>query len=126
MDVYAQPRVVTDLTNCYFYHTMSLPGIGNIQGNWDLNPNLKNYLGNVNFTGTRVLDVGCASGILSFYTEQQGAEVVSFDLDKNGDWDMVPYVKWEDLEHISNKRKIIIDKLNNAYWLAHRPLNSKA
>ena len=36
-----------------------------------------------------------AGGILSFHMEKQGAEVVSFDLDKDGDWDMVPFAKWE-------------------------------
>ena len=126
MSIYTEPRSVSDLKECYFYHTMDLPGIGKIEGNWDLRPNLKKYLGGVDFTGKRVLDVGSASGILSFYMEQQGAEVVSFDLDKNGDWDMVPFAKWDQFEHIAADRKSIINKLNNAYWLAHRLVNSKA
>jgi hypothetical protein len=126
MSIYSEPRNVSDLKDCYFYHTMDLPDIGRIQGNWDLRPNLKDYLGRLNFRQKRVLDVGCASGVLSFYIEQQGAEVVSFDLDKNGDWDMVPFAKWEQYEHIAADRKVIIDRLNNAYWLAHRLLKSKA
>src|SRR5580704_10303985 len=126
MSIYTEPRSVSDLKESYFYHTMDLPGIGKIEGNWDLRPNLKKYLGGVDFRGRRVMDVGCASGILSFYMEQQGAEVVSFDLDKNGDWDMVPFAKWDQFEHIAADRKLIINKLNNAYWLAHRLLDSKA
>jgi len=126
MSIYTEPRSVSDLKECYFYHTMNLPGIGKIEGNWDLRRNLKKYLGGIDFRGRRVLDVGCASGILSFYMEQRGAEVVSFDLDKNGDWDMVPFAKWEQFEHIAAERKSIIDKLNNAYWLAHRLFDSKA
>ena len=66
-----------------------------------MRPNLKKYLGGVDFRGRRVLDVGCASGILSFYMERQGAEVVSFDLDKNGDWDMVPFAKCNQFENIA-------------------------
>ena len=126
MSIYTEPRSVSDLKDCYFYHTMDLPGIGKIEGNWDLRPNLKKYLGGVDFRGRRVMDVGCASGILSFYLEKQGAEVVSFDLDKNRDWDMVPFAKWDQFEHIAADRKSIIDRLNNAYWLAHRLFDSKA
>lgn len=126
MSIYATPRVISDLKDCFFYHTMTLPGIGTVEGNWNLNPNIQNYLGNVNFSKKRVLDVGCANGVVSFYMEQQGADVISYDLDKNGDWDMVPFAKWEELMPIANDRKVIIDKLNNGYWLAHRLFNSKA
>jgi len=126
MSIYAEPRVITDVKDCYFYHTMELPGIGTVQGNWDLRPKLNDYLGRLSFQGKRVLDIGCASGILSFYMESQGADVVSFDLDKTGDWDMVPFAKWGDYQHIANERKDLIDRLNNAYWLAHRLLHSRA
>ena len=125
MSIYEQPRFVEDLNECYFYHTMDLPGIGTIEGNWDLRNNLAKYLGNVNFENKRVLDVGCASGILSFYMETNGAEVVSFDIDKNGDWDVVPFSKSNYRECIEHKRKST-NRLNNSYWLAHRLLNSKA
>jgi hypothetical protein len=40
MSIYTEPRSVSDLKDCYFYHTMDLPGIGKIEGNWDLRPNL--------------------------------------------------------------------------------------
>jgi SAM-dependent methyltransferase len=126
MSIYAEPRDITDLKECYFYHTMDLPGVGRVKGNWDLRPKLNEYLGSVDFKRKRVLDVGCASGILSFYIEEQGGEVVSFDLDKNEDWDIVPFAKWDQFEQIAADRKAIINRLNNAYWLAHRLLGSKA
>ena len=125
-EIYATPRLVTDITQCYFYHTVDLPEIGTIQGNWDLRGNLSEYLGNCDFRGKRVLDVGTANGILSFWMEKQGANIVSFDLDNNGDWDMVPFANWADYEHFSNERKTIIDKLNNAYWFCHRLHKSNA
>ena len=125
MTVYAQPRAITDVSNCYFYHTIFLPGIGVVKGDWDLNPNIANYLGNVDFSGKRVLDVGCATGVLSFYMEKQGADVVSFDLDKHGDWDLVPFAKLEDLRGISERREQI-NQINNTYWFAHRLLSSNA
>jgi hypothetical protein len=125
MSIYAEARRVSDLKDCYFYHTMNLPGIGRTAGDWELH-NIKSYLGDVDFKGRRVLDVGCASGVLSFYAEQQGAEVVSFDLDERGSWDMVPFAKGGEIEIMSESRKAVIQKLNNAYWLAHRLLDSKA
>ncbi len=125
-DIYQEPRFIEekDVGACIFYHTMDLPGLGTIKGAWDLIKKDK-YLGKVDFRGKRVLDVGCANGLLSFYMEQQGAEVISYDLSKDYDWDVVPYAKW-DYQTLSEKRKSDIDRLNNAYWLAHRLLNSKA
>jgi predicted nicotinamide N-methyase len=35
------------------------------------------YLGNFDFVGKRVLDVGAASGFLTFEMEKRGAEVVA-------------------------------------------------
>ena len=39
---------------------------------------------------------------------------------------MLPFAKWNQFENIAADRKSIINKLNNAYWLAHRLLDSKA
>ena len=126
MGIYAEPRNIDSTAQCYFYHTIDLPGIGVINGNWDLRQGLKEYLGHVEFSVKRVLDIGCANGVLSFYMESQGAEVVSYDLDCTGDWDMVPFAKWEDYQHIADERKSIINKLNNGYWYSHNRLKSHA
>ena len=71
---YAEPRTVTSLDDCYFYHTVEIPGHSVVTGEWDLRPGLDAYLGHFDFAGKRVLDVGAASGILSFHVERQGAE----------------------------------------------------
>jgi predicted nicotinamide N-methyase len=42
---------------------------------------VNDYLGNVELLGKRVLDVGTASGFLTFEMERMGAEVVSLDAD---------------------------------------------
>ena len=34
--VYAKPRTVTDLDECYFYHSMEIPGYGLVKGPWDI------------------------------------------------------------------------------------------
>jgi hypothetical protein len=124
--IFANPRIVTDLAQCYFYHTIDLPGLGTIEGNWDLRASLSEYLGSFDFRGKRVLDIGAANGLLSFSIEKAGAEVISFDLDKHGAWDAVPFANWRDYKHIVDLHKAMIDKLNNAYWFCHRLNNSQA
>jgi 2-polyprenyl-3-methyl-5-hydroxy-6-metoxy-1,4-benzoquinol methylase len=89
-ELYAQPRDVTNLGNCDFYHTMDLPGYGTVEGGWDLRGSVREYLGGVSFTGKRVLDVGKASGFLTFHMESQGAEVVAYDLSEYHGWDVIP------------------------------------
>jgi len=124
--IYAIPRVVEDIEQCYFYHTIDLPGHGTIEGDWDLRNGIKEYLGRVSFSSKRVLDVGTANGVLCFEAEKQGGEVTAFDLSKDYLWDLVPYAKWEGYGQAMDERQKQIDSINNAYWFCHRCLNSNA
>jgi SAM-dependent methyltransferase len=122
---YAAPRVVTSLDECYFYHTISIPEFGVVQGEWDLRPGLDAYLGGCDLKGKRVLDVGAASGILSFHAEAKGAEVVSFDLNEDYTWDLVPFAT-ADAGLLDGLRRAHLRRINNGYWLCHRAFQSKA
>ena len=124
-DIYAMPRVVTDIGECYFYHTMELPGYGTVEGEWDLRKGASEYLGGVDFTGKRVLEIGTASGFLCFHMESQGADVVAYDLSEKESWDIVPFSQYDHHQAVLN-RKAHIRKINNAYWLSHRVYNSGA
>jgi len=124
--VYATPRIVKDIEQCYFYHTIDLPGYGTIHGDWDLRDGIKDYLGGVNFRGKRILDVGTANGMICFNTEKQGGKVTAFDLSKDYSWNLVPYTKWKEYEYATDWHHSHIDSLNNAYWFCHRSLNSNA
>lgn len=122
---YAEPRTIQSVDECYFYHTMDVPGHGTIAGEWDLRGSVDAYLGNFDFAGKRVLDVGAASGILSFHIEQQGAEVVSFDLSENYDWDIVPFAE-NNNDATRSERRSHLRKINNGYWLCHQAFGSQA
>jgi hypothetical protein len=37
---YARPWEVARLEDCYFYHTMDVPGVGGATGSWDLRAGL--------------------------------------------------------------------------------------
>lgn len=124
---YATPRHVERLEDCKFYHSMDLPGVGEVLGDWDLRETVDAYLGGFEFSGKRVLDVGTASGFLTFEMEKRGAEVVSFDMERATQWDMVPY--W-DLRHeraeTFEQREGGVQRIRNAYWFAHEKLQSRA
>src|SRR5262249_7054365 len=76
--------------DCYFYHTMEIPGHGLVEGEWDLRAAADAYLGGVDFRGRRVLEIGTASGFLCFTMERRGAEVVAFDLSPEHAPDLIP------------------------------------
>jgi Methyltransferase domain len=124
-DIYAKPRVVTDLAQCIFYHTMDIPGYGHVNGQWDLRGRERQYLGNVEFAGKRVLEVGTATGYLCFWMEQQGADVVAYDLSPNQNWDIVPFAQYDHQAHVGDFRKGI-GQINDAFWLCHTAMKSKA
>ena len=50
-----------------------------LPGAWDLRGHEPAYLGGVDVAGKRVLELGPATGYLTFYMERMGAEVVSFE-----------------------------------------------
>lgn len=122
--LYATPRLVTDLNECYFYHTVDLPGYGLIEGEWDLRRGIRNYLGGVDVAGKRVLEIGTSSGFVCFHMERAGADVVAFDLSDAHAIDIVP--NRCDLTRFAADYKLHIRRLNNAYWLSHRANTSRA
>lgn len=148
--LYAAPREVDDPAECSFYHTMDVPGLGLMEGPWDLRPGVDAYLGRVDVSGKRVLELGTADGYLSFHMERMGAEVVSHDLSESDRWDVVPYARLargrgssagpeprsaggEDLSEAPSwivgsdaELRSTMRRLNNAYWLAHRAFGSTA
>jgi 2-polyprenyl-3-methyl-5-hydroxy-6-metoxy-1,4-benzoquinol methylase len=106
---------------------MDIPGVGEVGGQWDLRACIREYLGNYDFNGRRALDVGTASGFLTFSMEKSGADVVSFEMTSGDEWDVVPqrHVR-QDPERF--KARLIEDnrRLKNAYWFAHARLQSRA
>ena len=125
MTPYADPRLVQDIGSCYFYHWMELPGVGLVEGQWDLRTTIDGYLASFPFSGKRVLDVGAASGFPSFEMERRGADVVSFDMSPDGRWDVVPIAGMDLGATVEHKRESW-KALTNAYWFAHAALQSRA
>ena len=124
-EVYASPRTITDLDECYFYHTMDIPGYGHVKGEWDLRGHENEYLGGVNLDGKRVLELGTANGFFCFYMESQGAEVVAYDLSEKQVWDIIPFSRYN-YESLIADFRVRLNQINNGYWLCHQAYNSNA
>jgi SAM-dependent methyltransferase len=99
-------------------------------GAWDLRGRFADYIGNVPLTGRSVLDIGAASGFLSFSAEQQGArDVVSFDIDTGERQSLLPFkdgLYYRDHSAWARGRTALFERWKNAYWVAHRAYRSNA
>jgi hypothetical protein len=122
--VLSEPIEVKTIDDCCFYHVTDLPGHGTIdhEMSWDLRGRFNDYLGGVSLEGKSFLDVGPASGFISFEAERHGAsEVFGFDAADPENLDMVPYGA------IPNKSpRSIFEKMRRAYWYSHKALKSNA
>ena len=125
-EIFATPLKVENVADCYFYHTMELPGHGVIEGrDWDLRGGVDEYLGKVDFADQRVLEIGPASGFLTFEMEKRCADVVSVEVTAEHAWDFVPYPAAR-LEEVFGPRRVVMQQLKNSYWFSHAAHNSKA
>ncbi len=123
--LYAAPREITDPAQCSFYHTMDIPGVGRVEGEFDLRGRERKYLGGVDLRGKQVLEIGPANGHLTFFMEREGADVVSVELGEDQDWDVVPFARL-DVTGIAAERRAGLRRLSNGYWLCHRAFGSRA
>lgn len=125
-EIYAEPRLVDDPSKCFFYHFMDLPGHGPVGDyGWDLRGGVEDYLGGIDLNGRRVLEIGPASGFLTFHMESKGAEVVAVELGPTTPWDIVPQSEL-DLDRILQDRYTIMEEIRNGFWFARRALDGSA
>ena len=125
LEVFAAPRVGLRLDECDFYHTMEVPGVGLVQGEWDLRGGVDSYLGSVELKGKRVLEIGPASGFLTFEMEKRGAAVTAIEVKDNPGWDFVPFPNYI-LEPIRGPRREHMRRLKNSWWFNHEAFRSQA
>ena len=116
------------LTDCFFYHTMELPGEGVIPGIFDLRPYFDEYIGGVALRDKSVLDVGTATGFLAFEAEKRGARVTTFDIDSSPRLTLLPFagsVYFEDWERWKTMADGGLRAAHNGFWYCHKRLKSQ-
>jgi SAM-dependent methyltransferase len=109
---------------------MEFPELGLVRGQWDLRGRFEDYVSGVPVAGKSVLDIGTATGFLSFEAEKLGANrVVSCDLSDAKQQRFIPFKGkpyYQDNEQFTADHAVEIERWKNAYWLCHRLLNSQA
>lgn len=123
--LFAEPLAAPKFDDCYFYHVMDIPGHGLTTGQWDLRSGINEYLGHVELNNKRVLEIGPASGFLTFEMEKRGASVVSVETTDDPGWDFVPFSNAV-MEPVLQSRRIHMNNLKSSYWFAHHAHQSKA
>lgn len=107
-----------------FYHSMQVPGLGEVTGPWDLREALDLYLGRVAYAGSTVLDIGASDGFLPFEMEKRGATVVTLDIPCREATDQFPLptpVPLEVQERVFAGRT----RRRNTFWFGHRAWKSR-
>src|SRR3954454_20661688 len=123
--LYVKPRVVRPLDECLYYHTIELPEFGLVRGSWDLRGREDSYLGDVDFEGRSVLEIGPASGFLTAHLESRGASVTAVELGAGDPWDVVPQ-RTLDLSDTLRERPAVMERLRNSFWMTHQQFGLSA
>lgn len=132
--LFEQPWKIDSVDQCNFYHSTDIPGVGLVEGQWDLRDGFEEYLGNYDFTGKRVLEIGPASGFLTFQIEKAAAEVVAVELPMDRSfWNAVPYESlglargrdkgWTEVEKQFHEH---IGGIRNGFWFCHEKFASNS
>jgi SAM-dependent methyltransferase len=112
-------------SDCVFYHASDFSDGTSIDGPWDLRGRESEYLGGISLKGKRVLELGPASGHMTFHMEKEGATVICLDAGFDVGNDLLPYggidVSRPQLEYMAH-----IGQVQNAWWYLHRDKRSKA
>jgi O-methyltransferase len=123
--LYAPARRGLRPEDCDFYHSMEIPGVGVVEGSWDLRGREREYLGGVDVAGKHVLEVGPASGFLTMTLERAGASVVAIETHPDAPWDMVPQ-HGIDLAGNIERRRLHMERIRNSWWLVHERFELQA
>ena len=112
--------------DCNFYQSVELPGGEVIDGPWDLRGRELEYLGGIDLAGRRVLELGPATGALTYFMEREGADVVSFDVGYDVSIDLYPAPGNADTRKLRLDHARKTSEVQNSWWYLHRAYGSSA
>jgi glycosyltransferase involved in cell wall biosynthesis len=113
------------LEDCVFYHWYTLPDGREMPGIYDMRGQTSKYLGDFDFEGRSVLEVGPASGFLTLHMEAAGAEVTCLEPPMSHLWDIVPFDGF-DTAAWRRQHERNIEGVRNSFWYAHNTFGSRA
>lgn len=125
--VLAARHAGTAFDDCDWYHTTELPDGTVIPGfAWDLRGRESRYLGGVHVAGKRVLELGPATGHLTFWMESQGADVTAFEVGYDSRIHFTPSMDGADQDAVERDVMRHTARSNAAWWVQHRERRSHA
>ncbi len=101
--------------HCHWYHQIPSADGSRLPGAWDLNGNESTYLGGVDVSGKRVFELGPATGHLTLWMEQQGAQIVAFEAGLDCHNDLIPYGR-EVTDEIRDSAMKFISTVQRSWW----------
>jgi tetratricopeptide (TPR) repeat protein len=117
-----------EMSDCLFYHTMRFPDNSEALGHWDISAgSFADYIGNMELRGKTVLDVGTASGFLSFEAERRGAIVTAYEIDSAASAQRIPFrsnLFYTDYAAWLAQADAGLERLINSFWYARRQFHS--
>jgi Methyltransferase domain len=121
----AASRSYVTRDDCNFYHVSELPTGEVIPGAWDLRGGEPAYIGGVMLTGKTVLELGPATGALTWYMESEGADVTCFEVGYDCSVNLLPR---PGIDEAWAKMDVMrfIGTVQNSWWYLHRELGSSA
>ncbi len=125
LPLFEAARTGVSFEDCHFYHSMDIPGVGEVQGAWDLRKGANAYLGHLDLASKSVLEIGPASGFLTFAMERMGAQVTAVEVPDEPGWDFVPFPAAV-LEPLQGPRREVMRRLKNSWWFSHSAFGSSA
>ena len=125
----AQPRPIPAFERCSFYHSMDFDDGSSVAGPWDIRGRFAQYIGNYPVAGKALLDVGTASGFLTFAAEKSGATVTALEGLSVAEYCQLhfsglPY--HEDRTAFDTDTEGWFETLKNSFWYGWHKNNSKA
>jgi len=106
---------------------MDLPKVGTVSapdGKWDLRSHVESIFAGYEFEGQSVVEIGPASGFLTFEMEKRGAQVVAVDAAPDHEWDIVPFPGLREMWGPASR--LGWRAITNGWWFAHEKMRSKA
>lgn len=126
---YEHPWPMPARSECFFYHTMAYPNGDSVQGGWTM-PDFQGYIGGYDVSGKTVLDVGAASGYLSFAAEKEGAIVTALDAATTKEFRHFPFASADSYKDIAASRehwtKHNLIPIKKSWWYSWHKNNSNA
>ena len=110
--------------DCLFYHTMAFEDGQVFEGNWDLRGREKSYLGCLDLSGRTILELGPATGYLSFHMEKMGGRVTCFDIARGLSHELLPLPGIDLAAQEKNGRDFVF-RTQNSWWFSHRKFKSR-